>query len=52
MKVWIGNVSRKDARLQCFRINDAKSATEEPKTGKFGEQFFMTGKGIAWNLLP
>jgi hypothetical protein len=29
-KVWIRNGRRKDARLRCFRFNDAKSATEEP----------------------
>jgi len=34
-----GNVSRKDARLRYFRINDAKSATEEPEAGNFGIKY-------------
>jgi hypothetical protein len=34
-KAWIGTVSRKDARLGCFRIDNAKSAIEEPAAGNF-----------------
>jgi hypothetical protein len=34
-KAWIGTVSRKDARLGYFRIDNAKSAIKEPAADNF-----------------